>query len=92
MINSDVMKTRIPHDLKTAFDEVLEAESTTASKVIRDLIEDYVLNKSLQKQRRLETLEALEDIAAGKTVDGTDVMKWMSSWGSENELEPPTCK
>jgi predicted transcriptional regulator len=31
----------------------------------------------------------LEDAKLGRVVAGDDVMRWLESWGSENELPPP---
>ena len=40
-------------------------------------------------RRRQETLEALEDIEAGRVVEGESVMNWLSGWGADDETEPP---
>ncbi len=40
-------------------------------------------------RRHQQTLEALEDIEAGKIVDGEEVMNWLSRWGSGDEQEQP---
>ena len=32
----------------------------------------------------------LEDIAAGRVVDGDEVMDWIASWGTPDEKAPPT--
>ncbi|MGO2510278.1 hypothetical protein [Marinomonas polaris] len=39
-----------------------------------------------------QTLDALESVAKGKVVDASEVHKWLNSWGTDNELEAPTCK
>lgn len=36
-------------------------------------------------QRLLETQEALDDLNAGRVVDGSEVLRWLESWGSEDE-------
>jgi predicted transcriptional regulator len=33
--------------------------------------------------------EGLADIRAGRVVDGDDVLRWLESWGTEQELPPP---
>jgi predicted transcriptional regulator len=37
-------------------------------------------------------LEAEADIAAGRLVPWEDVKRWLESWGTPNELPPPTCR
>ena len=39
--------------------------------------------------RLKQTLEALEDIEAGRIIDGEEVMNWLSSWGAGDEQEQP---
>lgn len=49
-------------------------------------------NKDLSEEDQafLEAVEeGLADLDAGRTVPYERVRKWLLSWGSENELEPP---
>lgn len=36
--------------------------------------------------------EGLADVRAGRVVEGEAVMRWLESWGSENELPPPRAR
>ena len=38
---------------------------------------------------RAEAEEGRADIAAGRVVDGDEVLRWIDSWGTDNELEAP---
>lgn len=38
---------------------------------------------------RAEAEEGRADIAAGRVVDGDEVMRWIDSWGTDQELVPP---
>jgi predicted transcriptional regulator len=49
----------------------------------------YVAQEREMVRRRQETLEALEDIEAGRVIDGKEVMDWLSSWGTDAEKAPP---
>jgi|GEM_PF-841498 len=42
-----------------------------------------------EEERAIEEAEA--DIAAGRVVSHQAVMRWVRSWGTENELPPPEC-
>jgi len=35
--------------------------------------------------------EAEADVAAGRVVSHDAVARWLRSWGSDDELPPPTC-
>jgi predicted transcriptional regulator len=38
---------------------------------------------------RAEAEEGRADIAAGRVVDGDEMLRWIDSWGTEHELEAP---
>ena len=38
---------------------------------------------------RADLEEGLADIKAGRTVDGDEVLHWIDSWGTDQELDPP---
>ena len=40
-------------------------------------------------KRLLETQEALEDLKAGRVVEGDEVMRWLESWGTDGEQAAP---
>ena len=43
-----------------------------------------------EEQKYLEAIAAgLADAEAGRLIDHAKVVKWLASWGSDNELEPP---
>lgn len=39
---------------------------------------------------RAEAEEGRADIAAGRVVDGDEVLRWIDSWGTDNEIEAPS--
>ncbi len=64
-----------------------------------DRIKIYIINKSIKEyserngiaeQRWAETLEAIDSVKSGRTIDEKEVHEWLESWGSNNELKPPT--
>lgn len=62
-----------------------------AHRLIDQLPEDASWDKviyTLQVRRDIEA--GMEDIEAGRVVDGDKVMEWLESWGTDRELEPPT--
>ena len=84
-----VIRARIPEELKKDFETVAAAHEMNLSHAIRVLISQYVKQEKEIVRRHEETLEALEEIAAGEIVNGDQVMTWLASWGNDEELEPP---
>lgn len=40
-------------------------------------------------KRLLDTQEALDDLKAGRVVEGDEVMLWLDSWGTDGEQAAP---
>lgn len=77
-------------------DELLQRLDVTAARlrrskgwIINDAVREYLEREEIQQRRDEETRAALAALDAGSLVDGDDVIAWLESWGSDNELEPP---
>lgn len=57
--------------------------------IINEALREYIAHNATQEQRWQDTLEALEDIRMGRTVDGDKVHAWLKTWGKEDELDEP---
>lgn len=44
-----------------------------------------------EEAEALADAEADADIAAGRVISNEAVMRWIKSWGADNELPPPQC-
>lgn len=89
MKTTEVIRARVPGNLKQEFENAAAHHGLSVSHVLRQLMGKYVDHEKELARRREETLEALEDIEAGRVVAGNDVMAWLASWGTDDELEPP---
>jgi predicted transcriptional regulator len=52
-------------------------------------MEQYVANEKEMSKRRKETLDAIEEVDAGDTIEGDRVMAWLSGWGTKDEIPSP---
>ena len=84
-----VVRARVPEELKEKFESAAAAHQMSLSNAMRMLMTQYVEQEKEKAQRWEETLEAIEDVATGRIVAGDTAMEWLSSWGSDSELEPP---
>jgi predicted transcriptional regulator len=80
---------RMPDELLEQLQEAAEKLRRSKGWIINDAVREYLV-KEERKSRMLEdTREALADIKAGRVVDGADVINWLDSWGTDNEMTPP---
>ena len=84
-MKTTVVRARVPESLKRDFEVAVATHGWNLSNTIRRLMRQYVAQEKELAQRQRETMEAIEDIAAGRVVDGDKVMDWLDGWGSDDE-------
>lgn len=47
-------------------------------------------NDAEREAKRSAIAEARADVAAGRVISHADMSKWLDSWGTPNELPPPS--
>ncbi len=57
--------------------------------LIHEAVERYVTLMEQKNRMDAETLEAMASVKRGEYHDGDEVLDWMDSWFSENELPEP---
>ncbi|WP_245863878.1 CopG family transcriptional regulator [Caulobacter mirabilis] len=58
---------------------------------VEDQAVEFDLLDELDQEDERAIAEAEADIAAGRVISNEAVMRWVRSWGTENELPPPEC-
>jgi len=58
--------------------------------LINQAIKEYISRQSMSDARWEDTLKALASIKEGKTIDESEVVSWLKSWGTDSELSAPT--
>lgn len=57
--------------------------------LINQAIKEYVARQAMDDARWEDTLKALASIKEGKTIDESEVVSWLKSWGTDNESSAP---
>jgi predicted transcriptional regulator len=71
-------------------DELKEA-AKAAGRPLDDLAVEALVD-FLEKEKRRRVVErGRADVKAGRVVDSDAMDRWLDSWGSDDETEPPTC-
>lgn len=85
---SATLTIRINDETKKRLDNLAKATARTKSYIVASAIEDFLRTNEWQIQAIKESVKAA-DRSDAKFVDHEKVAKWLDSWGTENELEPP---
>ena len=83
---TETFSVRLPDDLRQKVDDLAVATKRSRSFVIKEAVENYVLDYE-RYVRDLE--EAMEDAKSGYGHSHEQIMRWVRSWGTKDELPPP---
>ncbi|WP_066018545.1 CopG family ribbon-helix-helix protein [Endozoicomonas atrinae] len=84
-----VSSVRLNQDIEEPLNRLAKVMSRSRNFLINEAVREYIRKHAREMQEWDETLEALDQVRRGDTVDGDAVMAWLDSWGSDNELEAP---
>jgi len=85
-----VTSVRLQPELDWALDELAKKLDRTKSYLINQSVKDFLAKKSQEELRWIETLSAIDSVECGNVIEESEVTNWLESWGSNNELSPPT--
>lgn len=80
---------RMPDELLAQLEQAAVKLRRSKGWIINHWVKEYLDREAHKSQILEETLEALADLKAGRTVDGAGVMDWLESLGTESEQAPP---
>lgn len=84
-----ITSIRLAADVEQPLESLAKKLDRSKSYLINQAIKEFLAKQSLEESRWQETLQALESIKAGKSLDETDVNAWLNSWGTGNRTSPP---
>ena len=84
-----VTSIRIADDVEKPLEVLSKKLDRSKNYLINQAIKEFLARQSLEDSRWQDTLEALESIKAGKSIDEEDVNAWLNSWGTNNRKSPP---
>lgn len=83
---------KLDDELKSRVQHLAEARRRSSHWIMREAIAQYVEREEKREALRQQTLDAWDEFqATGLHVSGDEVEKWLSSWGTDDELPAPEC-
>jgi len=77
---------RLPEELRQEVDAFAKATRRSRSFIVKEAIEAHLA----ERRAYLAAIdEAVREADEGVFVSGEAVMRWLDSWGTDNELPPP---
>lgn len=84
-----ITSIRISDDVEKPLEALSKKLDRSKNYLINQAIKEFLARQSLEDSRWQDTLEALESIKAGKSIDEEDVNAWLNSWGTNDRKSPP---
>lgn len=87
MTNTKVLTAHVPVDLAEKVDAMAARLERSRGWVMKQALAAWV---DQEEERHRMTLEALEDVDAGRVIDHRAVRAWADSLGTDKPLPPPS--
>jgi len=84
-----ITSIRLADDVEKPLESLAKKLDRSKNYLINQAIKEFLAKQSLEESRWVETLEAVESIKSGKSLDESDVNAWLNSWGTGERKEPP---
>lgn len=84
-----ITSVRLPSEIDHALSDAAQKLQRSKSWLINQALKEFLEREKLLQSRWEDTAEAMESVAAGRTISGDAVHQWLQSWGSSDELMPP---
>ena len=85
-----VTTIRLQPEVESGLEAMADKLQRSKNWLVNQAIREYVARQELAQSRWSETLSAMASAAQGKLVADADVHAWLASWGTADELPPPT--
>ncbi|MEO6967259.1 MAG: ribbon-helix-helix protein, CopG family [Rhodanobacteraceae bacterium] len=87
-----VTSVRLQPDVEQDLEHVVARQRRSKSWLINQALREYMQRQSSEEYCWRQTLDALDDVSAGRVLPAKAVHAWLQSWGGAKEPSPPKVK
>jgi predicted transcriptional regulator len=84
-----ITSVRLHIDIEKPLNSLAKELGRSKSYLINQTVREFVARQSVEDDRWEETVEAIEAVNKGESIDEESVNAWLNSWGTENLIPPP---
>ena len=85
-----ITSVRLNDDVERPLDCLAKKLDRSKSYLINQAVREFIARQSVEESRWAGTLEAIESINRGESIDEDNVNAWLNSWGTDSPKTPPT--
>jgi predicted transcriptional regulator len=84
-----VTSIRLNADVEAPLENLSQRLDRSKNYLINQAVKEFVARQAMDDARWEDTLKALASIKEGKTIDESEVVSWLKSWGTDGESAAP---
>lgn len=84
-----VTSIRLNSEIEAPLEQLAKRYDRSRNYLINQAIKEFLARQAVEDSRWADTLEALDSVRKGTLVGESEVMSWLSSWGTVDESAPP---
>ena len=85
-----VTSVRLNSDIVAPLENLAQRLDRSKNYLINQAIKEFIARQAMEDSRWDDTLKALESMKEGKLIDGSEVISWLKTWGTDSESSPPS--
>ncbi|OMH36591.1 CopG family ribbon-helix-helix protein [Motiliproteus sp. MSK22-1] len=84
-----VTSVRLSQEVEAPLENLSAKLDRSKNYLINQAVKEFVARQAMEESRWTDTLQALDSVKSGKSIDGNEIENWLQSWGSKDEKAPP---
>lgn len=80
-----VTRIRLDAEVEAPLENLAQKLDRSKTYLINQAIKEFVAHQTMDDARWADTLSALASFKQGKTIDESEVVSWLNSWGTQGE-------
>lgn len=84
-----VTSIRLNSEVEAPLEKLAHRLDRSKNYLINQAIKEYVARQAMEDVRWEDTLKALASIKEGNVIEGSEVLSWLQSWGTDKESLAP---
>lgn len=84
-----ITSVRLNDDVERPLEDLSRKMDRSKSYLINQAVREFIARQSVEEVRWQQTLEAIDSINRGESINESDVNAWLNSWGTEGVTEAP---
>ena len=85
-----VTSIRLNAEVEAPLEKLAHRLDRSKNYLINQAIKEFVARQAMDDARWEDTLKALASLKEGKAIDGSEVLSWLESWGTDDESSAPS--